>query len=304
MLFNNSQYLGIRFTFFIILSIIVMVMDHRNHQFGTIRGMMSDAVAPLQYTVNWPMALTMRMKDNVHSKHELVTENTHLKMQNLLLKAKVQNILALQKENTSLRALLKSSSQILDHVAVAQLLAVNMDAYIAQAILDKGKDDKVYTGQPVLGANGVMGQVIQVNRWTSRLMLITDTRSAVPVVNDRTGMRAIAVGTGAFRPLSLINVPNTADIAVGDRVSTSGLGLLYPVGYPVGIVTSIRKKPGEQFSDIVVSPTAHLYRDTQVLLYWHTKAAMVDEATTQLKQMQQEDKNMNQQIIERVRDGG
>jgi rod shape-determining protein MreC len=179
-----------------------------------------------------------------------------------------------------------------------------MDSFVAQAILDKGKKDDVYVGQPVLGASGIMGQVVQVNHWTSRLMLITDTRSAVPVVDERTGLRAIVLGTGPFRPLVLINIPDTADIAVGDKLATSGLGLLYPAGYPVGVVIKVRKQTGQQFAQVLVSPTAHLYRDTQVLLLWHSQAEMVKEATTELETMKQENKDINQQVVDRVRDGG
>ncbi len=304
MLFNNSQYIGIRTLFFVVLSIVIMMADHRHHQFGTVRSFLSDAVAPLQYTVNWPMDVADWVKSSFSAKHELIKENTHLKMQNLLLKAKVQKILALQKENKSLRALLQSSNQVTGRVEVAQLLAVDMDSYIAQAILNKGASKKVFVGQPVLGAKGVMGQITHVNHLTSRLMLITDTRSAVPIVDNRTGMRAIAVGMGPHRPLALINIPETADIAVGDKITTSGLGLRYPVGYPLGIVTKVVEKPGQQYAKVVVSPTARLYRDRQVLLVWEQQANISDEAKRELQQMEKEDRNLNQQLLQRVRDGG
>ena len=294
MLFNNSPLLGLRTTFFIIISIVVMVVDHRHHELGTIRGLLSDAAVPFEYTVNWPVEVVEWVKNSFSSQHELITENTHLRMRNLLLQAKVQKILALQNENKSLRALLQSSTQVTGNVEVAQILAVTMDSYVAQAIVNKGKKDKVYVGQPVLGANGVMGQIIRVNNLTSRMMLITDTRSAIPVTDQRTGLRAIVIGTGPHRPLKLINIPETVDIQVGDKLSTSGLGLRYPVGYPVGIVTKVHQQPGEQFATIVVSPTAHLYRDQQVLLVWHKQAALLNEAKSELKAMKAEDQNIHQ----------
>ena len=107
-----------------------------------------------------------------------------------------------------------------------------------------------------------------------------------------------------FGVLVIWRVVDAADVAVGDVLATSGLGLRYPEGYPVGIVIKIRKRTGQQFSEIVVSPTAHLYRDTQVLLLWHSRAKLMKEASEELENMKQENKDMNQQIIDRVRDGG
>jgi rod shape-determining protein MreC len=151
---------------------------------------------------------------------------------------------------------------------VAQLLAVATDPFVKQVVLDKGHKDKVFVGQPVLDAYGVMGQVIQVGPLTSRVLLISDSHSGVPVQVARNGVRAIAVGDAYTGKLRLMNVQHTVDIRPGDVLITSGLGQNYPEGYPVGQVTHVSKDPGLQFVTIAVEPAAHLDRSRGVLLVW------------------------------------
>jgi rod shape-determining protein MreC len=103
---------------------------------------------------------------------------------------------------------------------------------------------------------------------TSTVLLISDSKSAVPVLNNRTGERAILVGTNSLDQLSLINLPKTASIHPGDVLVTSGLGGRYPEGYPVGKVEKVSSIPGEDFVKVMVSPIALLNRNRLVLLIW------------------------------------
>jgi len=183
-----------------------------------------------------------------------------------------------------LRKLLQSTSEISGRVVVAQLLAVSLDPRLQQVILDRGSHIKVYNGQPVLDAFGVMGQVVDVGPLTSKVLLLTDTRSAVPVQDYRNGLRAIAVGQGITGKLNLINVTNATNIKQGDLFVTSGLGLHYPVGYPVGVVSAIQKTPSQQFTQISLVPSAHLDQTQQVLLVWPSKAALFKAVQSQLQQ--------------------
>ena len=113
-----------------------------------------------------------------------------------------------------------------------------------------------------------MGQVIEVNLFNSRVLLVNDPRSGVSVQVARNGVRAIAVGDASSRELHLLNVLPTADIQVGDTLITSGLGQYYPAGYPVGRVRNIKKELGATFSDVDVSPAAHLDSSRAVILIW------------------------------------
>jgi len=151
---------------------------------------------------------------------------------------------------------------------VASLLYVSSALFSQQVILDKGSSDGIYVGQPVLDAYGVMGQVISVGHGTSRVLLISDRQSAIPVQNNRSGLRAIVRGNGYAGNLNVLYVPDTADFKVGDLLITSGLGQRYPANYPLGTVTEVKHAPSERFAKITVTPKAHINRSNQVLLVW------------------------------------
>lgn len=265
-----------------------MFYDQKKQQSERLHAALTVAVAPLQFAVSAPFDVLAWAKDSFTTHQKLLEENANLNAELLLQQAQIQKILELERENAQLRALLKSASYLTSNVKMAQILAVDADPYLSQAIIDKGTNVGVFKGQPVIDATGVMGQVIQVGALTSRIMLITDSRSAVPVQDDRTGVRAIAVGTGSQRLLSLINVPDTADIKVGDKLLTSGLDLLYPVGYPLGIVKTVDFHSGELFATITVEPAANLNESRQVLLMWLPAQAVSAEAKLELEQIKQE----------------
>jgi rod shape-determining protein MreC len=178
-------------------------------------------------------------------------------------------LLALESENQQLRALLQASQRMsTEKHRVAEILAVDTDLYLQELVLDKGSRDGVYVGQTVLDAQGIMGQIIQVNPLVSRMLLITDTRSGVPIQIVRNGVRGIVVGNGRQGDLSLINLPVTTDVQVGDVLVSSNLGQRYPAGYPVGIVSSIVHEPDERFATITVKPSAQVDRSQPVILIW------------------------------------
>ena len=118
------------------------------------------------------------------------------------------------------------------------------DAARHSIILDKGASDGLREGQPVLSAEGLMGQLIWVGDRSSAAILITDGAHALPVQVNRSGLRAIAEGTGEINRLVIKHLPATTDIRVGDLLVSSGLGGRFPHGYPVGRVTDVTASPG------------------------------------------------------------
>lgn len=230
--------------------------------------MLSVVVAPLQFLVDRPVQFIRWVETNFTSQQNLLMENAQLRARQLLLFAKLQKVAALESENNQLRALLRSATAIHEKVTVAQLLAVDLAPYTQQIIIDKGEKDGVYIGQPVLDAYGVMGQIIAVGPLNSRVLLITDPRSAVPVQDSRNGNRAIAAGLGFDGVLELINVPVTTDFRKGDFLVTSGLGGNYPPGYPVGVISKVSLSPGDKFAEISITPAAHVNQSRQILLVW------------------------------------
>lgn len=267
-MFSKDSQPGFRTIFWVGLAILLMIVDQRGSSVRQLRAALSMPLSLLQYAVSWPVQIIDKMGNVLSTHDELVKENLNLKSDELLLKAQVQRLLAIESENNQLKALLRSSAQVRGKVLIAQLLAVDTDPFVNQVVLDKGSRDGVFVGQPVLDANGVMGKIIQIGPVTSRVLLVNDTHSGVPVQNARNGIRAIVVGDSYTGKLRLMNVPQTVDIKVGDMLVTSGLGENYPAGYPVGQVISVVRDPGFQFSDIVVQPNAHPDRSRQVLLVW------------------------------------
>lgn len=257
--------------FFAVLAVGLMILDKRFEALTQVRAGLSVALVPFQYAVSWPVQMVDKIRDAVNTHDGLVKENLQLKAEQLRLRAQVQRLLAIELENNQLKALKDAASEVQGDILLGELLAVSSDPLVSRVILNKGSRDRIYVGQPVLDAYGVMGQVVEVGPFTSRVLLINDVHSGVPVQVIRNGVRAIAVGDAYTGKLRLVNVPLTADVAPGDRLMTSGLGEHYPEGYPVGKVTQVDKDPGLPFANIMVEPAAHLDRSRGVLLIWPPK---------------------------------
>ncbi len=274
--------LGFRAFLFVLFAIVSMVMDHRSSEFHRFRARLSVVILPVQVLVNTPIKWAHWLGTSVTAQQRLLEENARLRAHELLLESKLQKLLVLEHENAHLKELLKSTVRIAGRVKVAQLLAVDLDPTVQQIVLDKGSHDHVYLGQPVLDAYGVMGQVVDIGPMTSRILLITDPRSAIPVKDYRNGLRAIAVGLGASQGLALIHVTDVVNIKVGDLFVTSGLGLRFPVGYPVGVVSNIQKVSGRRFVTVTLIPSARLNQTQQVILAWPNQQALTKAVRTQL----------------------
>ncbi len=227
----------------LVFSIFLMFSDYHYQYLGTFRSGFSLVVFPLQYAVDYPVRIIGSVQSLVGSKKHLIMKNMRLRYQQTMLQAELQKLLVIQKENSQLKELLLTSSKADRRAMAAQILAVDTSSARQIVVLNKGKRDGVYAGQPVLDAKGVMGQVIAVGPMTSTILLISDSKSAVPVRNNRTGERAILVGTNSIDQLSLINLPKTSSIHPGDVLVTSGLGGRYPEGYPVGRIEQVHSVP-------------------------------------------------------------
>ncbi|WP_367274402.1 rod shape-determining protein MreC [uncultured Legionella sp.] len=267
-LFIKGGHSSIGFVFALALSIVLMFSDYHYHYLDNVRSGFSLVVSPLQYAVDYPVRVVGWGQSLVSAKKSLIDENMQLRYRQTMLEAELQKLLVIRKENSQLKELLLTSSKAEMRAMAAQLLAVDTSNARQIVVLNKGTRDGVYAGQPVLDAKGVMGQIIDVGPMTSTVLLISDSKSAVPVRNNRTGERAILVGNNSIDQLSLINLPKTSSIHPGDVLVTSGLGRRYPEGYPVGRVEQVNSIPGEDFVKVMVSPVALLNRNRLVLLIW------------------------------------
>lgn len=261
-----------------LISLLMMAIDHRQHHLEGIRAGLSILVYPLQYLVDLPVSASSWVGENLSSREKLLAENARLKLQQTLFKAQLQKLQALKAENIRLRGLLQSPKKISERVLIGELLAVDLEPFTRQIVIDKGSRDEVYLGQPIVDAEGTMGQIIHLGPFSSTAMLITDANHAIPVQVNRNGLRAIALGTGASDKLSLPYLPISADIVVGDLLTTSGLGGRFPPGYPVAKVTEIKKDPTLPYAAISAMPAAQLERAREVLLVWPTQRKTAPQA--------------------------
>lgn len=249
------------------------MVDHRWNHLEQVRSALSVVIYPLQYAVSLPYRASSWISEHSSSRETLFSDRQHLQKENLELRARLQKFEALEVENVRLRGLLDSSFSIGDRVLVAELIAVDLDPFRQQVLINKGSRSGIYIGQPVLDANAVMGQVTHVTPTTATVLLITDAQHALPVQVNRNGLRTIAFGTGIINRLELPQLANNAEIEVGDLLVTSGFGGHFPAGYPVAHVTEVQREPGRPFATIFATPTAHLERTNEVLLVWQLDAA-------------------------------
>jgi rod shape-determining protein MreC len=243
-----------------------MFVDQRMSMLSGVRSMFTLVLYPLQTLASMPASTSIWLNDQYTSHQSLLEENEGYRTENLLLKAQLQKFISLQAENIRLRSLLKSSRKLSDQMLIAETIAVDLDPYKRQIIINKGQLSGVYKGQPILDDNGIMGQIIYPGILSSTAILITDPSHAIPVQINRNGLRTVLYGTGSAHSLTVQNLPNNADIEMGDLLITSGLGARFPEGYPVAIVTDIKRDPGQPFAQITAEATAHLEQSREVLL--------------------------------------
>ncbi len=152
-------------------------------------------------------------------------------------------------------------------------MSVNLDPLMQQVIVDKGRDDGAFIGQPILDAYGVFGQIIQVGNKHSIVALLSDEQHAIPVEDMRNHIRGVVVGNGPNASMRLLHITSTHDVKVGDQLNSSGLGGRFPVGYHVGQVAHISQGQDGQFMEVTITPSAHIHQSRQVLLVWQGQSS-------------------------------
>lgn len=245
-----------------------MTLDHREEHLNSVRSTLSVAIYPIQLLVDLPIDLVSWSTENLKLRQALIEENNRLRSERLMLESRLQRFAVIEAENRRLRELLESSLKLNQKVLVAELLSVELEPFRRQIVIDKGRRQGAYNGQPVADARGIMGQITHVGPFSSTVLLITDASHALPVEVNRNGLRAIAIGTGESNMLRLEHIPTNADIREGDLLVSSGLDGRFPAGYPVGEVKDINLATGESFAHITVKPSARLERSREVLMIW------------------------------------
>ncbi len=271
MISKEERALALRFIVFLLASIGLMLTDYNTDYLKTIRAQLLGGVYPIQYLVNWPVKAGQELSKSLNSRFQLLEENTNLHEDNLRLQVKLQKFEDIKNENQRLRRLLRASKRFGERVEVAEVLAIDINQSRRKILINKGLSDGVFTHQPVIDAQGVIGQVIQVGISSSIVMLITDPEHELPVQVVRTGLRTVAKGMGTVNRLSLLYLSNTGlntGIKVGDLIVTSGAGQKFPKGYPVATVIQVNPDIGKPYAQGQAQPRSALERNREVLLVW------------------------------------
>jgi rod shape-determining protein MreC len=261
--------MGARYFLLALACFVLMVLDHRDEQVTSLRQGLSVLVYPLRMMVDFPFSVWEKAKTTFAERQALIEENERLKRERLTTEFRLQRLAALEVENARLRELLDSTERVGTRALIAEILAVDLDPYRQRFDLNRGSLDGVFVGQALIDAKGIVGQVVRVGPLTSEAVLITDADHAVPVTVNRNGLRTIAVGTGDSGRLRLPYLTNNADIEVGDLLVSSGLGGVFPAGYPVGRVIEVKMRPDQAFAEVIAQPVSALDRDREVLLVWN-----------------------------------
>lgn len=260
----------------IVLSIVTMVFDYRG-SIPTLRNVLqSNLSVPIKKASAWPESVTHNIGTFFTDRDRLETENTRLKREVAWLKANLANQTVLEAEYRRLKSLFDSTAVSTRPVMIAEVIDSQIDANKHQIEINKGRRADVFEGQVVIDENGVVGQVTRLSDKSALVSLITDERQRIPVFIERNRLRMIARGSGDLTQLEMEFVNKNADVRVGDKIVTSGLGDRYPRGYGIGVVTAIESSPANEFMQVHAKPLAALDKVLEVLLIQPVGAPQLD----------------------------
>ncbi|MEJ1966021.1 MAG: rod shape-determining protein MreC [Gammaproteobacteria bacterium] len=257
---------GLRFVGYAFLSIALMFLDRREGWMEQVRYGLQAATYPLQIAVSSPSTAWSWVRESARTRETLRAENGALRSRLRDLELRTMRYEALSRENAVLRGLSTALPPVAEKWLVAEIVHVELDD--TRVLINRGSNNGVFKSQAVLSDEGVVGQTTHVGPWSAELILITDPEHDVPVEIERTGARTIAVGRGIDADLALPYLPGNADVKPGDLLITSGMGGVFPQGYPVARVVEVRRDAVEPLAQVRATPLARINRDREVMLVW------------------------------------
>lgn len=265
MIFYKQNFFPWSFWILLIASLCLIILDQQKLFPSQIKTYLQMSVTPLQYGVTLPERGINFLRDYFTLQHELLHDKKKWQSQQLLLQAKLQEMATLKQQNQELQSLLRTPSVTENHkYLLARITAINSTAHTREILINQGQKAGLKVGQGIVAADGIIGQIIQVNPLNSRAILLSDPRSAIPVTNHRTQENLIVLGNGNNQELTLLN-PSNNDLKVGDQLFSSGLGGHYPPNYFVGTISAL-KMQGKNIQQVLITPAANLNRLHLVLI--------------------------------------
>jgi rod shape-determining protein MreC len=257
---------GLRFTVYALLSLTLMNLDQRARWSERIRYGLEAAAYPVQIAVNSPLVAWHWLTDSFATRSMLRGENQRLHEQVLALQLGQLRLRALEQENEQLRELHAKMPPLVKKWQVAEVIGVDAGTLRQRLIINRGANQGVQVNQPVVDGSGIVGQVAHVGPWSAEVILITDPEHAIPVQVERNGLRTIAVGSGNAEELLLPYLAVNSDVRRDDVLLSSGLGGVFPAGYPVGRISGVHREANQLLAQVRAAPQARLDRAREVML--------------------------------------
>ena len=262
------------YTFLVLvaLSITTLILDHKYNQISQIRSAINDLIVyPIEKISNLPRSIineAIRESSNVD---ELEEKIFNLEQENLNLKIQLQELGSLRGENIRLRKITRESITTSKKQTIVKVINNSASPNKRVVLIDKGKSHGIYIGQNVIGTKGLVGQIIEVNSLSSKVILITEPSHDVPGQINRTGEKIIISGSQEKRKL-IVNYANTnTDIQEGDVVSTSGIGNRFKPMIPIGKITRVSNELNAEFKKIEIIPFENPENMPELILIWDYK---------------------------------
>ncbi|MEG0481637.1 MAG: rod shape-determining protein MreC [Acinetobacter sp.] len=259
----------------VITCLVVLFFNWRMPQvIQPARDVLYAAYNPIYALASYPVLSKEWLNQQTKSEAQLRRENTAMQAELLQAQVRLQKLSELSAENTRLRGLLDTPLIIDGRMEIAEVIGTDADPLRHIIIINRGSANQIKVGQTVLDDKGIMGQVVSVYPHSSRIMLLSDKEHSLSVRLESSGMRAIVTGTGDLGRLKMEYVPTSANIKVGDKVYSSGLGQHFPAGYLVGSVSKVMRHNTGEFAQIDVVPAAQLAGGHHVVVLFSDSLAM------------------------------
>jgi rod shape-determining protein MreC len=265
-LFKQGAPARVKVTVFALISVALLVVDARFHALTAVRQVAATVLYPLQMVALMPRDAASNMGSYFSSISALQKEVRDLKSQQVAMAQAMQQAQLQMAENGHLRKLMDAREHLPVRSMMSEILYDARDPATRRVVLDRGSQNGVKLGLPVIDNAGVVGQVTRVFPLTSEVTLLTDKEQAIPVQVLRNGLRSVAYGRGQSGMLDLRFVAPNADIQVGDVLVTSGLDGMYPAGLAVAKVSQVESVAQGAFSRVVCQPLAGIDRHRQLLI--------------------------------------
>lgn len=265
-LFDRGPAPVVRLVFFAIAAIVLMILDARFRYAEVIRQGFVLAIYPFQRAALAPIVLFEHASEFFVSQATLLRETSQLRDEKLRDAKDLVTFHALQAENEKLRELLNARERTGGTAEFAEILYLGRDPFSRKVIIDKGSQQGIQAGQPVIDARGLIGQVTRVHPVVAEVTLVIDKDYAIPVQVIRSGLRGLAFGSGDGVTIELRFTATNSDVRIGDVLVTSGLDGIYPPGLPVATISRIDHDNTSTFARILCTPIGSPGQNRELLV--------------------------------------